>query len=514
MWKGLHVVTALLLLITTSTSALPIKSYWTQRSELLKSEQAAALGGRLLFGRRESVVNYILMEAKRDELARGLIDPSVFTPSRSFFDMKKSIEQSRVFNLIKKIPKGAVLHVHDVAFVSDEYVFNITFRDNLYVCEIGNATNVKLSLRFFEKPNEGCDWKLVRDVRKNSLKAKLLNESIHKELSMFNSSRSKTTYENGNDAWIKANRIFEFLLPLLTYRPVWEDYYYHGLKEQYEDNVLYVEIRSTLPSLYELNGTTHSPIDTANIYKVVTERFVRDHPKFVGAKLIYAPSKTNINGNPTSVEIDYYLNLAVQLKREFPDFFAGFDFVGQEDASAPLATWVDKIRTIAVDVPFFFHAGETNWNGMSIDENLIDAILLNTTRIGHGFALTKHPRLMEIVKRKKIALEICPISNQIGMISDLRNHPATIFFSDDFPVVVSNDDPGIWGTKALSYDFYEAFMGIMSAHADIRAIKQLAINSIQYSSLNPEEKSRAMDIFTEQWTTFVKSFSSGLSKGE
>ena len=50
---------------------------------------------------------------------------------------------------------------------------------------------------------------------------------------------------------------------------------------------------------------------------------------------------------------------------------------------------------------------------MDTDENLIDAIMLNTTRIGHGYAIVKHPGLKKMIKEKDIALEICPISNQV-----------------------------------------------------------------------------------------------------
>lgn len=49
----------------------------------------------------------------------------------------------------------------------------------------------------------------------------------------------------------------------------------------------------------------------------------------------------------------------------------------------------------------------------STDENILFAILLNTTRIGHAFALTKHPRLMAMVKKRDIAIEVNPISNQV-----------------------------------------------------------------------------------------------------
>lgn len=52
-----------------------------------------------------------------------------------------------------------------------------------------------------------------------------------------------------------------------------------------------------------------------------------------------------------------------------------------------------------------------------MDMNLFDAILLNTSRIGHGFAITKHPVVMEIIKQKNIAIEVCPISNQVNILN-------------------------------------------------------------------------------------------------
>lgn len=111
---------------------------------------------------------------------------------------------------------------------------------------------------------------------------------------------------------------------------------------------------------------------------------------------------------------------------------------------------------------------------------------------------------MELVRQKNIAIEISPISNQIlNLVKDLRNHPANVLFAENYPVVVSNDDPGIWGSRGLSYDFYEAFMGMMSRNADLRALKKLAINSIAYSSLNESEKNRSLEIWKGRWKEFV-----------
>ena len=57
------------------------------------------------------------------------------------------------------------------------------------------------------------------------------------------------------------------------------------------------------------------------------------------------------------------------------------------------------------------------WHGTKVDENLIDAILLNTTRLGHAYALASHPLLAEQAKEAGIAVESCPISNQVMAVT-------------------------------------------------------------------------------------------------
>ena len=60
-------------------------------------------------------------------------------------------------------------------------------------------------------------------------------------------------------------------------------------------------------------------------------------------------------------------------------------------------------------LPFIFHGGESlKYRG---NDNLVDLVLLNTKRIGHGLNLVRHPYLIELVKENNICLELCPVSN-------------------------------------------------------------------------------------------------------
>lgn len=74
----------------------------------------------------------------------------------------------------------------------------------------------------------------------------------------------------------------------------------------------------------------------------------------------------------------------------------------------------------------------------ALPDTQIDAVLLGTKRIGHGFAIVKYPNILKLVKERKIGIEVNPISNQVlKLVDDLRNHPSAILFSDDYPVVIS-----------------------------------------------------------------------------
>lgn len=145
------------------------------------------------------------------------------------------------------------------------------------------------------------------------------------------------------------------------------------------------------------------------------------------------------------------------------------------------------------------HAGE------SVDKNnnnLVDAVLLGTKRIGHGFALAKHPHLQEIVKKEKICIECCPVSNIVlGYTLDLRTHPVRAFLHQGIPVSISPDDPGFFDAEGVTLDYVYVFM---AWDLDLADLKQLCVNSLDYSLISDEEKERLRPLFHERWQRFLE----------
>jgi len=163
------------------------------------------------------------------------------------------------------------------------------------------------------------------------------------------------------------------------------------------------------------------------------------------------------------------MKLALERKQRFPELFSGYDLVAQEDLGRPLSdlapelVWFrEQTEALNLTIPYFFHAGETLGDGNSTDNNLFDAVLFNSRRIGHGFSLYKHPNLIRQVVEQDIMVEVCPISNEVLRLNtDILHHPLPAMIAHGIPTAISNDDPAILGqdVAGLSYDFYEAIQG-------------------------------------------------------
>ncbi|KAM7360518.1 adenosine deaminase-related growth factor D isoform 2-T2 [Cochliomyia hominivorax] len=469
-------------------------SYDALRNKIMEAERMSSLGGNLWLSSAEEKANSILMNAKKEEISEGFKDPTKYPPAMHFFQGKQYLRQSEVFRIIQKMPKGAFLHGHNKGMVSSKWVIgNLTNLFNLYTCrDVGG-------LLIFTYDQSKCHSE-VQNVcleRVNAEDKRLYEKQLEKHINMYNM-HPESLLTDRRKIWKRFENIFQTVDQLYKYQPAFCNYHKRLLEELCEDNIIYAEIRASLSPLYGDNNVTFNSLEVANELEKIVESFKVKHPDFMGMKIIYA--KRN---KATVDEMTQRITTFKQLHNAKPNFIIGFDLIGHEDSGDPLHKFANELSDLPPTAHFFFHAGETNWYGRT-DWNMMDALLLNTKRIGHAFALPKHPQLWSTIKKRNIAIEVNPLSNQVlGYVWDLRNHPAAFLIAENFPIVISADDPGVWNAKGLSYDFYYAFMALAPAEADLRFLKQLALNSLKYSILTSEERRKINRIFQKKWEEFI-----------
>lgn len=123
--------------------------------------------------------------------------------------------------------------------------------------------------------------------------------------------------------------------------------------------------------------------------------------------------------------------------------------MGEESKGHPLKFFAHELlefqkrcKDANLEIPFLFHCGESlavgSENG---DENLLDALLLKSKRIGHGFALARHPYIMERMKQENICLEVCPISNEVlGLTPRINGHAMYNLLANNVHCTVNSDN--------------------------------------------------------------------------
>jgi len=338
------------------------------------------------------------------------------------------------------------------------------------------------------------------------------------------------------DMWVKFQDYFTRIWGLFWYMPVFQDFYQNLFTRlALEDNVQYVEFRGLANGkIYDFDRTYSEEEALLEIraqsraaaLKMPCENAPASGACFVGSAMIYAPFR---GSSPSQMQA--FLEQAIKLRAKYPETLAGFDLVGQEDPGftllhhAPLLLEAQQNASTQhnMSFPFFFHAGETSW-GMSTPVskgaagNLYDAAMLGD-RIGHGLALPKLPALVRAMgsdDSKKCAtkdltndltitakaVEVCPISNQVlQYVQDMRDHPATDMLAAGVPITISPDDPAPLGYGTVAFDWFQAYV---SWELDLRGLKQIALNSIKYSSLPQEGKNGLLVSFSKAWSAFIQ----------
>lgn len=179
---------------------------------------------------------------------------------------------------------------------------------------------------------------------------------------------------------------------------------------------------------------------------------------------------------------DHVLDWAIKLQSSGSVLGIG---IGGDEAGGP-AAWFAPGYARARDAGLHTtaHAGETCG-----PQSVWDAVtLLQAERIGHGLRAFEDSKLVELLARRQICLDVCPTSNlRTGAWIPGEVHPAHQYYTRRVKLSVSTDDPGIFGSELLDEYAYLRDQGGFSA-AEIRAVAE---GSFACSFL-PEADRRAM----------------------
>uniref|UniRef100_A0A1B8XT55 Adenosine/AMP deaminase N-terminal domain-containing protein n=1 Tax=Xenopus tropicalis TaxID=8364 RepID=A0A1B8XT55_XENTR len=93
-----------LLLLSLASAALSLP-LWTKRSGLIEMEDSIRLGGNIILTPSEATANWKLMTVKEAEIKEAE-RTGLFPPSMHFFKARPLIQQSKIFSIVRQMPKG------------------------------------------------------------------------------------------------------------------------------------------------------------------------------------------------------------------------------------------------------------------------------------------------------------------------------------------------------------------------------------------------------------------------
>ena len=229
-------------------------------------------------------------------------------------------------------------------------------------------------------------------------------------------------------------RCFELPLSLLQTREGIRRAVRLVLEEQKREGVIYAEIRFS-PQLHTRKGLSQEEVLRAAL------EGLQDAP--IPANLILACMR----GADNQKENEENLELA----RRFLTRDGGVTAVDLAGAEAlfPTRDYLELFRRAGESgIPMTIHAGEADG-----EDSVRAALEMGAVRIGHGVRARKNPEILDEIRSKGIALEMCPTSNRYTRsIENMEDYPLLMYLEKGIRVTVNTDDPAIEGTT-ISREF-------------------------------------------------------------
>ncbi|QIW95949.1 hypothetical protein AMS68_001467 [Peltaster fructicola] len=542
------------------------RPYQINRSKLLSHEEAESWDAKAKASaspseRQAQRIIFSIREHERidpkqfgDLPTEAIPDPSTRDLGGRFLVNKDRIDQSKLFAISQRAPKGAHLHLHFNSEIKPEVLFPHARKlpNTMYVRTTGpllsvadfatqevvfcvqpettpsaNIYSIDYCPDFRETTNN--PWMRWVDFQKHFPAEIVANvpdqlpglspaEIWAREKMIVTTQTAYHSRQTHNGAWACFNQGTRAFKGLVNYESVYRWYIGAAIDNMIKDHVMYAELRpmlldKTIPGddgVRLLNHKDQMQIIVEEVRRKQDELRARGEiDKFpFGLKIIYC--------TPRSIpraKMELELQDCIKLKLQYPDLICGFDLVGAEDRPNHINFFADLLlaftktcNELNIKIPFMFHAGETlldtGGSHNPDNSNLYDSLLLNAKRIGHGYALLKHPLLIEKYKAANIALELCPISNELlHLCGNAREHPFPALLAAGLHCSLNADNPSLF-SSTLSHEFYQVMVG--DTRMTIHGWRQLVEWSIEHSCLSDDERKEALRILARDWEEYCQ----------
>jgi len=418
--------------------------------------------------------------------------------------VREDYESTGLYGFLQGMPKGAVLHVHPSAMGNYFDLFDqVSVRDDCYF------NPASKSFMLFMNSHPGDEWLSVPGILASAPDEAALHDSL------LNFIIIDPGDEDLPDIWAEFESMFGrvgglFADPAVTYNYIYQALRYYAVT----DNVQHIELRVHTPSS-----------ESVDFYLGVVDSLAKQDID-ISIRVIYCDSRYIFPDETIDdfrFRITNSLKTAADLMEQYPGIVVGADVYSEEDKGAtahymaPLMLTAQEysMSEYGFELPLFLHDGESNFpTGVpdspislsgpypgNVNNNVIDAFLLNAQRVGHGIELSKLPELAEMYALEGIPLEICPLSNQVlGFVADLRDHPAIPLMRTGVRISINPDDPAMFGYTGVTLDFVAASL---AWDLSLSEVKRLLINSIEDAAMTDEEEAELMALWQIEWDMFI-----------
>ncbi|KAK0161878.1 hypothetical protein PV327_008282 [Microctonus hyperodae] len=246
------------------------------------------------------------------------------------------------------------------------------------------------------------------------------------------------------------------------------------IQEFYDDNVIYLELRST-PRHVEGKMTKREYIE-AIINAIKSPKIKKTG---ITVKLLISVDRKRGAKNA-----EENIALAIEYYEKYSEYVVGIDLSGDPIQGEISIDLLQRARNVGLKIAA--HCAE-----VPNEKEVVDILNFKPDRLGHCTCI--HPnlngtkQLYDMLLKSRIPVELCLTSNvKCKTVPSFSEHQFAYLYEAKHPICIATDDKGVFGTT-LSAEFE-----LVAIHFGLtrQNLKDLCLSAVQFAFATEKEKSQ------------------------